>query len=168
MFTRTWRASEACTLRIIFLRLVLPLFWNLRIFSLLRWRFSFFALTRDASSSVLVVRLGRPRKDGAGANACWKMFGFGVLVLVDRWERVVSLSDQVYQRKLDRVEDPWSSFYGTPLEIRNIIQKTNRNVKHKYKRWKKKTFNRWTEYFKDDFHSDKGGTRARDSHFTNP
>jgi hypothetical protein len=68
--------SEEATLRIIFLREVFPLFWNLRIFSRLRWRFSFFAFTRHASREVVEV-LTTP-KVGAGAKAYeWQEWSLG-------------------------------------------------------------------------------------------
>lgn len=61
-------ASFDATLRIIFLREILPRFLNLRILSRLRKRFSFLAFTRHASNSVEVEIL-RVAKVGTGANA---------------------------------------------------------------------------------------------------
>ena len=71
--SRTWRWSPDASFRIIFLRLVFPRFWNLRIFSLLRWRFSFFAFTLHASSSVTDA-IDRPTNGGTITNAweCWE------------------------------------------------------------------------------------------------
>lgn len=63
----SWRASEEATLRIIFLREIFPLFWNLRMFSRLRWRFSFFALVRQDSREV-VETLFTPKVE-TGAKA---------------------------------------------------------------------------------------------------
>jgi hypothetical protein len=61
-------ASLEASLRIIFLREILPRFLNLRIFSRLRTRFSFLAFTRHASNSVVEVIL-RVAKLDAGAKA---------------------------------------------------------------------------------------------------
>ena len=62
------RACWEATFLIIFFRLVRPRFENLRMFSRFLWRFSFLALTRHASSSVVDETADRPRK-GAGAKA---------------------------------------------------------------------------------------------------
>ena len=61
--------AESC-LRTVFLRLVPRFFWNLRILSLLRWRFSFFAFTRQASSSVVDTIFDCGTKAREGAKAC--------------------------------------------------------------------------------------------------
>ncbi len=74
-------ASFDATLRIIFLRDIFPLFLNLRMFSRLRTRFSFFAFTRHASNSVEVEMVVRGAKVGTGANACFYfLMGFNRMV----------------------------------------------------------------------------------------